>query len=440
MSRCKCDWSDKYTADTFKRITSITRKEEEQIEAMFRTYLVVEVKNRRTKNIFCTRCRESSDFIKPHNTAEPDYDPYNDFTDYYDLKHGDRTHCPFCGEPAEIVYAGKMGMRCEKMWQQVKVVVFHAEAGGWLSAQAIHAIRNYRGKAWQTQAKLWSKQQYLFRPGCALQQEQLDYKPSTAENLMRIYREFGSEQMDLLTGRTPAEVFGKLDQSQMVAMFLLEPAQRMELMDETEGIEDMSSRQIAELAKQKKAAEEEAVRERKARERADKIATEQADKASKLETEAQKRKQQIKDLEAELERVRSDLDAEKAQSSLVQPDTSEKDARIKELLAEIADLKQKNDPEKGMELIREQVRREMQKELDAANDRAAAAEKKLQAAKNATIQKVSFLFSEAQDLVKQVCVELDTLEEKEPDKADKLREVISQALYDMGNYAGGKSE
>lgn len=270
-------------------------------------------------------------------------------------------------------------------------------------------------------------------------QEQLDYKPSTAENLMRIYREFGSEQIDLLTGRTPAEVFGRLDQSQMVAMFLLEPAQRMELMDETEGIEDMSSRQIAELAKQKKAAEEEAGRERKARERADKIATEQADKASKLETEAQKRKQQIKDLETELERVRTDLDAEKAQSSLVPPDTSEKDARIKELLAEIADLKQKNDPEKGMELIREQVRREMQKELDAANDRAAAAEKKLQTAKNATIQKVSFLFSEAQDLVKQVCVELDTLEEKEPDKADKLRAVISQALYDMGNYAGGKN-
>ena len=265
-------------------------------------------------------------------------------------------------------------------------------------------------------------------------QEQLDYRPSTAENLMRIYREFGSEQVDLLTGKIPAEVFGRLDQSQMVAMFSLEPEKRMELMDQTEGIEDMSSRQIADLVKQKKLAEKEAERERKARERADKIATEQADKASKLETEAGKHQQQIKDLEDELERIRMELDTEKAQASIVPPDTSEKDKRIEELLAEIAELKQKNDPEKGLELIREQVRREMQNDLEAADNRAAAAEKKLESAKNPAVQRISFLFSEAQDLVKRTCAELDALEETEPEKAEKLRGAISKALRDMGEF------
>lgn len=268
-------------------------------------------------------------------------------------------------------------------------------------------------------------------------QEQLDYRPSTAENLMRIYREFGSEQVDLLTGKIPAEVFGRLDQSQMVAMFSLEPSQRMELMDQTEGIEDMSSRQIADLVKQKKAAEKEAERERKARERADKIATQQADKASKLETEAGKHKQQIKDLEDELERIRMELDTEKAQSSIVPPETSEKDKRIEELLAEIADLKQKNDPEKGLELIREQVRREMQNDLEAADNRAAAMEKKLESAKNPAVQRISFLFSEAQDLVKRTCAELDALDETEPEKAAKLRGAISKALRDMGDFVKG---
>lgn len=268
-------------------------------------------------------------------------------------------------------------------------------------------------------------------------QEQLDYRPSTAENLMRIYREFGSEQVDLLTGKIPAEVFGRLDQSQMVAMFSLEPSQRMELMDQTEGIEDMSSRQIADLVKQKKLAEKEAERERKARERADKIATQQADKASKLETEAGKHQQQIKDLEDELERIRMELDTEKAQASIVPPDTSEKDKRIEELLAEIAELKQKNDPEKGLELIREQVRREMQNDLEAADNRAAAMEKKLESAKNPAVQRISFLFSEAQDLVKRTCVELDALEETEPEKAEKLRGAISKALRDMGDFVKG---
>ena len=269
-------------------------------------------------------------------------------------------------------------------------------------------------------------------------QEKLDYRPSTAENLMRIYREFGGEQVDLLTGKTPAEVFGRLDQSQMVAMFSLEPEQRMELMEQTDGIENMSARRIAELAKQKKTAEDEAKRERKARERANKIATEQADKVSRLESEAQKRKQQIKDLEEELKRVRIDLDTEKAQASIIPPDTSEKDARIKELLNEIEDLKERDNPEKGMEIIREQVRREMQKELEAADNRAAAAERKLQSAKNASVQKISFMFSEVQDLIKRTCAELNVLEEAEPEKAEKLRAVISKALHNMSNYAKGE--
>lgn len=170
MSRCKCDWSAEHTEDEFKRITPITYKEQEQIEEMFCTYLIVEIKDRRTKNIYCTSCRHSSDFVKPH-ALHLDYDPYNDFMDYYDLKHGEQTHCPFCGKSAEVVYAGKMGMRCEKMWQRVQAVVFHAEADGWLSAQAIYAVKDYKGKEWDTQAEIWPKMQYLFRPGCALQRE-----------------------------------------------------------------------------------------------------------------------------------------------------------------------------------------------------------------------------------------------------------------------------
>ena len=264
-------------------------------------------------------------------------------------------------------------------------------------------------------------------------QDQLDYRSSTAENLMRIYREFGSEQMDLLTGKTPAEVFGQLDQSQMVAMFSLEPEQRMELVAETEGIEDMSSRKIAELVKQKKAAEQEVDRERKARKRADKIATEQANKVATLSADVEKRKQHITDLEKELDRIRADLDAEKAQASLVPPDTVEKDAKIAELLHEIDELKKKDDPKKGMEQIHKQVRREMQKELDAADNRATTAERKLQTAKNLTVQRISFLFSDVQEKMQKLCKELETLDETEPEKAQKLRSVITKSLHDIGN-------
>ncbi len=205
MSRCKCDWSAEHTTDEFKRITPITRQEEEQIEAMFRTYLIVEVLDRRTKSIYCTSCRGQSDFIKPYSMPEPDYDPYNDFTDYYSLKHGDQTTCPFCGNTAEIVYAGKMGTRCEKMWQQVRVVVFHAEKDGWLSAQAVYAVKNYRGKEWETTIDYWPKEQYLFRPGCALQRErryiyvQGNWKLDWTETAT-IYEPFRTGRNDYWTG------------------------------------------------------------------------------------------------------------------------------------------------------------------------------------------------------------------------------------------------
>ena len=168
MSRCKCDWSAKHTVDAFRRITPITRDEETQIDGMFRTYLIFDVQDRRTKSIYCTSCRQTGDFVKP-SKFDLGYDPYNDFADYYNMKHGDQTHCPFCGNSAEVVYAGKMRGLCKKMYQSVQVVVFHAESGGWLSAVAVCATKNYAGMEWNTQVQFDRYAAYLFRPGCALQ-------------------------------------------------------------------------------------------------------------------------------------------------------------------------------------------------------------------------------------------------------------------------------
>ncbi len=55
--------------------------------------------------------------------------------------------------------------------------------------------------------------------------ENVAYSESTASNLMRIWREFGNEQIDF-TGRSDAEVFGDLSQSQLVELFALPPADR----------------------------------------------------------------------------------------------------------------------------------------------------------------------------------------------------------------------
>lgn len=85
--------------------------------------------------------------------------------------------------------------------------------------------------------------------------ENVDYSESKAENLMRIYREMGDEQIDLLTGRSEAEIFEGLSQSQLVELFALPKPMRAEFVDEhREELEsgDMSIRDQRELIRKLK--------------------------------------------------------------------------------------------------------------------------------------------------------------------------------------------
>ena len=191
-------------------------------------------------------------------------------------------------------------------------------------------------------------------------QEQLDYKSSTAENLMRIYREYGSEQVDLMTGKSPAEIFSGLSQSQMVAMFALEPSERAELVQNTPGIESMSSRQIADLTKELKTAKEEAARLRKMRETADKIAVSKAKEVRELESQAHGNEQRIEELQQELQKARDDLEQAQGQQTIIQEqevDVSAYEKRIEEL-----ELKLKEAEAKPIEVVSEPVSEEKMRE------------------------------------------------------------------------------
>lgn len=83
-------------------------------------------------------------------------------------------------------------------------------------------------------------------------EKNVDYSVSTANDLMRIYREFGSEQIDMLTGKSDAEIFEGLSQSQMVALFGLPKFMRAEFVEEhREELEsgELSSRKLKEEIK-----------------------------------------------------------------------------------------------------------------------------------------------------------------------------------------------
>lgn len=248
-------------------------------------------------------------------------------------------------------------------------------------------------------------------------QEQLDYKPTTAENLMRIYREYGDEQVDLLSGKSPAELFGNLNQSQMVAMFSLSMEDRRELLEDHPDLPEMSARDVQKLVKEKQAAEAERDRERKQRERAEKLATDQANRANKVE--------------AALEKAKAEREQLKSQTSMIQADTKEKDKEIAELKEQLLHLQNQpieatytEFPEEEKEKIRQEAQAEAAAEIEKANKKASASH---------AVQQINFSFKEIQRLFETVQNALQECKEKEPETGGRLAAIIADTLRGMAD-------
>jgi hypothetical protein len=86
--------------------------------------------------------------------------------------------------------------------------------------------------------------------------EKVDYSQSTANNLMKIYKEYGDEQIDLL-GTSKSQTFGNLSYSQAIALFAL-PAEEREDFVKGNNVEDMTARQLQDAIKAKEQAEKKA--------------------------------------------------------------------------------------------------------------------------------------------------------------------------------------
>ena len=132
-----------------------------------------------------------------------------------------------------------------------------------------------------------------------------EYSESTAGNLMRIYREFGGEQINLLTGKSDMETFEGLSQSQLVELFTLPKHTRAEFVEaHREELEDgMSIREMRELIKEQKD-----TIERQEREILDNDESygEPVTKLRAAEKERDALSTEREDLKADLEKIRSE--------------------------------------------------------------------------------------------------------------------------------------
>ncbi len=84
--------------------------------------------------------------------------------------------------------------------------------------------------------------------------ESVDYSQSTAENLMRIFKEYGAEQLPLFGDNAKSQALGNLGYTQAVALLGL-PADQREAFAETNDVANMSTRELQEAIRKQKEAE-----------------------------------------------------------------------------------------------------------------------------------------------------------------------------------------
>jgi DNA repair exonuclease SbcCD ATPase subunit len=231
--------------------------------------------------------------------------------------------------------------------------------------------------------------------------DKLGYKPTTAQNYMRIAREFGGGQVSL-SGKTAADAFAELSYSQILPLLGMAEEEREELAEEHD-LPSMSSREIAALVKER----------------------------DEAKANADKLKEKDKLLRSKLREANEERD--KAQSSLSDATQREKDLaeRLDELEKRPAEVRELTEEE--LEEIREKARAENAEAARAAEDRARAAEEKLDKAKNPAAHKVNFLFGELRGVEERLEQALEELQASDEAACEKFAKVIADWLRKEGD-------
>lgn len=286
-------------------------------------------------------------------------------------------------------------------------------------------------------------------------EEKVAYSQSTADNMMKLYREYGENQESLFDTWTNSQAFANLSYTQHLALLALPFSQRQEFA-EANNVEAMTTRELQEAVRDHN-------EDSKARETAEARVAE-----LEAELEAAKLHNSDQENEALLNTMKSR--AEVAESNLARAEKSEQNALalVKKLEKQLATAKAGEEaataslkklkenpeiPEAVMAQMRQQVAEEaakkaaedLKKQLDTAKqklkeaneqaaqerEKAAAAQKQLQlASPDAAVFKT--LFHQVQEDFNRLSGALLKIRTADPALADKLSTAVRAMLDQQG--------
>lgn len=275
----------------------------------------------------------------------------------------------------------------------------------------------------------------------------LDYSETTARNAMRIYKEMGNEQIDMITGKSDVEIFEGLSQSQLVELFPIPREERAAFVEEhREELEGMSVRETRALVercqklearcdeleddlKKQKDINKELIDDAEEDKQALQADLEKAEQVRlDLEGELQIASDRLKTADEEIARLGEELDQQKAAGTVTVHEPSEEQiAEIrKKALAEAKEKhkkeldKVKADADKEKETL-EKIRAES--EAQALREIAA-----LKKQSDVHAQKVNFAMNALGRYLSDIDDEIRAMESEEAGSGVKLRMQCEAAL------------
>lgn len=225
---------------------------------------------------------------------------------------------------------------------------------------------------------------------------EVDYSPSQAQNLMRVFREYGSDQQSLFGGEAKSQTFGRLTFSQALSLLVIPDEDEREKFVLENDVEHMSVRELNEALKARDEAEEKAVaaedEARRLRQETERLRGKLTDQTKVYEAKLTSASVEIDQAKAEAQAAREAQEkaaakAQRFQDALSEANSStqaaeEEHTRLLQELEELRNRPAEADTE-AVEAARKAAIDEMTAKVDKAKDKAEKAEEKRKAAEEA---------------------------------------------------------
>lgn len=235
-------------------------------------------------------------------------------------------------------------------------------------------------------------------------EEAVDYSKSTANNLMKIFEEYGSDQITLLDNNLKSQAFGNLNYSQAVLLLGLPSEEREKFVEENK-VDEMSTRELKKaIADLKKANKEK-------------------DNALKERDEAMEKLNALEESNRILEETFNEGAEER--NSL--------EEKVKELEKEIEEVKSSK-PVETVNVDWEEITAEVQEKMDQLIEEKEAAERKikeLESKQNNSSVKFKIYFEEAGRSYQKLLEELASVKEIDEVEYIKYRKATEKFLNKM---------